>query len=344
MNVDEIMKVNNLAIVESFFRADDVIRRHDNIAISISGGSDSDIVLDLIERVKGDQEIRYIWFDTGLEYKATKDHLTYLEDKYHIKIERIKAVKPIPLCCHEYGSPFISKYVSGMIERLQKHGFEWEDKPLEELLEKYSNCQQALKWWCSANKVSDGCKETMFNINHNRYLKEFMIAHPPDFKISARCCEYAKKKVSEKFIKSNEIDLMVIGIRRAEGGIRAGIYKTCYSPNQDTADQYRPIFYYTDADKQFYEEEFGVDHSGCYTVYGFRRTGCVGCPFALDFEENLKKTKIFEPKLYNACNHVFGKSYEYTRQYKLFRAEMKAREENQGQLTFKDLIGGDGNV
>ena len=316
MNIDEIMEINNLAILKSFLKADFVLKRHRRIAVSVSGGIDN-------------------------EDQATKDHLNYLEEKYHIKIERIRAVKPIPVCCHEYGIPFISKYASGMIERLQRHGFKWEDKPLEKLLKEYPNAQQAVKWWCNANKVGEGHKESMFNINHNKYLKEFMVAHPPDFKISARCCEWAKKRVSKKFINDNQIDLMVIGIRRAEGGIRAGIYKNCFTDNQgETADQYRPIFFYTDQDKQVYEEEFNVDHSACYSKYGFRRTGCVGCPFALELEENLQKTEMFEPKLLKACNAVFGKSYEYTRKYREFRAVMKAKETHQGQITIAEYLDG----
>lgn len=52
-------------------------------------------MLDLISKIDKDRKVRYIWFDTGLEYQATKDHLKYLEEKYHIEIERIKAIKPI---------------------------------------------------------------------------------------------------------------------------------------------------------------------------------------------------------------------------------------------------------
>ena len=54
MNFDEIMEINNLAILKSFLKANFVLQRHRRIAVSISGGSDSDVILDLIQRVKGD--------------------------------------------------------------------------------------------------------------------------------------------------------------------------------------------------------------------------------------------------------------------------------------------------
>ena len=49
----------------------------------------------------------------------------------------------MPISCKEFGEPFISKTVSAFIERLQRNGFQWEDKPFIELLEKY--CTEILK-------------------------------------------------------------------------------------------------------------------------------------------------------------------------------------------------------
>ena len=45
------------------------LRLHKRIAISVSGGSDSDIMIDIIELVKPPDcgEIRYVFFDTGEE-------------------------------------------------------------------------------------------------------------------------------------------------------------------------------------------------------------------------------------------------------------------------------------
>ena len=74
----------NFAIFDSVAKAHAVLSRYDSIACSISGGKDSDIMLDLISKIDKDRKVRYIWFDTGLEYQATKDHLRYLEEKYHI--------------------------------------------------------------------------------------------------------------------------------------------------------------------------------------------------------------------------------------------------------------------
>jgi 3'-phosphoadenosine 5'-phosphosulfate sulfotransferase (PAPS reductase)/FAD synthetase len=288
---------------------------------TISGGSDSDVMLDIIWRCDKDSKVEYVWFDTGLEYQATKDQLKVLEDKYGITITKYRAIKPIPATCKQYGQPFLSKYVSEMIQRLQRHNFKWEDRPFEELYKEYPKCKVSLQWWCNANG-----ENSSFNISRNKWLKEFIVQNPPQFKVSNKCCQYAKKDVVHKLIKENEYELEITGIRKSEGGIRATQYKNCFDNNGNSYDRYRPLFWYTNADKEQYEEHYGVEHSKCYTEYGLKRTGCAGCPFGKDFEFELEVIEKHEPKLFKAVNNIFGDSYDYTRRYKAFWAEQKAKE------------------
>ena len=293
--------------------------KYEKIVCSISGGSDSDIMLDICTKCDKNNKIEYVWFDTGIEYQATKEHLKFLEEKYGIKIKRHKAIKPIPIACKLYGQPFLSKYVSEMIQRLQKHGFKWENKLFEELYNEYPNCKIALQWWCNYN-ISD-----TFNISKNKYLKEFLIEYPPTFMISNKCCKYAKKDVVEKLIKNNNYELEINGVRKNEGGIRNVIYKSCFD-NSNNYDRYRPLFWYINHDKKDYEKHYGVIHSKCYTEYGMKRTGCAGCPYGRNFEQELEIMQKYESKLFVAVNRIFGDSYDYTRKYREF-CEMKNEEE-----------------
>ena len=331
---DWLKDIKNETVLKAALKSKAILARHSRIAVSISGGADSDVMLDLIERTKGDRNVRYIWFNTGIEYEATKEHLNYLENRYQIEIERIRSKKPVPYCVHEYGIPFKSKYASDMLGRLQDHGFKFEDRPFEELIQEYPNCQRALMWWCNRNVTHAGITGR-FNIYRNPWLKEFLIANPPDFKISNKCCTYAKKEVAHRFVSENSIDLSVIGVRQAEGGVRAAT-KTCFSEGEHS-DTFRPIFWFSNEDKQYYDETFGIVHSACYTKYGLKRTGCVGCPFALDFEGNLEATRQNEPRLYKACCNVFGPSYEYTRAFLSFRREMNDKKKNPDQTTMFEL-------
>lgn len=290
------------------------------IVCSISGGSDSDIMLDLFSKLDDENKIKYVWFDTGLEYEATKRHLRYLEQKYGIEIIRLKAKKPIPVSCKQYGQPFLSKQVSNYIARLQRHGFQWEDEELNVLLAKYPNCKVALRWWCN-----DWGEKSKFNICYNKWLKEFMIQNPPTFKISDMCCYYAKKAVGKDFANSGDYDLSCTGVRKSEGGARASAYKSCFTPTEvGKADNYRPLFWFDNEAKAVYKKSFEVVYSDCYEVWGLKRTGCAACPFGRDFEKELNCIETFEPKLYKAVNSIFGDSYAYTRAYRDFCAAQNA--------------------
>lgn len=320
--LNSLPEFRNEEILKSFIKGYSIINRpqYKNIVCSISGGSDSDIMLDIIYRVDEHKKVTYVWFDTGLEYQATKDHLKYLEDKYGITIEKEKAVKPIPACAKEYGQPFLSKFVSEMIGRLQRHGFNFKDEPYESLIKKYPHCLTGIKWWCNrqADNLPQNGGKSKFNIEYNKHLKEFLIENPPTFQISNKCCDYTKKKAAHNCIKKYDCDLMITGIRKAEGGIRSSIYKNCYTSGGDNVDTYRPLFWFKKQDKEEYKKAFGVEYSACYEEYGFTRTGCVCCPYGRELEYELLKTSEHEPQMHKAVQSVFGDSYEYTKRYKQF--------------------------
>ena len=44
---------------------------------AISGGSDSDVMLDIVYKSDKNNNVDYIWYDTGLEYQVTKQPLEY---------------------------------------------------------------------------------------------------------------------------------------------------------------------------------------------------------------------------------------------------------------------------
>ena len=298
------------------------VGEYERIMVSISGGSDSDVLIDMIERIGYEPGIvHYVFFNTGIEFQATKDHIKELEEKYGVEIEERRAKMPTAIACHKYGQPFLSKRISDYASRLQKHGFQWEDEPFETLKEKYHDCESALKWWCNA--YEDGSK---LNIKRRKYLKEFMTAYLPNFAISSMCCQKAKKDTAHDFEKEFVPDLNVQGIRKDEGGSRSITYKNCFDDISCGCSRLRPLFWFSDMDKQKYCATFDVEHSRCYTQYGMKRGGCACCPFGRDFEQELEAAKKYEPKLYKAANLIFGDSYDYTRKYKDFCVQMKLKE------------------
>lgn len=348
-----IDKIKNKAIYESYLKTYYKIKNYKKIICMISGGFDSDIMVDILTKLDTEKKIKYIFVNTGLEYKATIKHIEYLQNKYNIKIETIKPKKPIPIACREYGVPFFSKYISEMIYRLQQYNFQWENEDYEVLVDKYceradensenlkgytfvkelngyyKGCLVALKWWC--NKNGEG---SAFNINKNKLLKEFMIKNPPTFKISAKCCIFSKERPAEKYKKDIVCDLDIVGVRQKENGIRSTQYKNCFTKNDKDWDNYRPLFFYTDSDKKYYKETFGIISSDCYEVWGMNRTGCVGCPCASGIFDEIEIVKKYQPNIYKAIINIFGKSYEYKKAYNEYKNK------NFMQLNFFNLLEG----
>lgn len=327
--VDRVMEAGNGVILDAYMKCQSVFEQHEHALVSVSGGADSDCMLDLVEHVRRVQPIKvtYIFFNTGTEYVATKRHLDYLEQRYGIEILRYKAEKSIPLSVREYGQPFISKYVSEQMYRLQRWGFMWEDEPYEVLVERYQNCSSALKWWTNGWTNIEGVPG-YFDIGRNKCLKEFIVENPPQFRISAKCCTYAKKRVGLAASKELGADVQLVGVRKAEGGVRSA-RNVCYFKKDRGPDLYHPIYWFTRHDKEDYCRLFDVRHSDCYTTWGFARTGCVGCPFNRNVQQELEVAGAYEPRMVNAVKRVFHDSYEYTMAYRRFRDAHST-----GQMTF----------
>ena len=309
------------------------LQQYKRIMVSYSGGSDSDIVLDLIELVKPDNcgEIKYVFFDTGLEWDATHRHRKEQEEKYGVTIEVHKPKVSIPLAVKRYGIPFFSKDVSEKIDNLQRHNFKWNNCDFETSKNIYPKCISALKWWC--------CLKKSHNISKNKHLKTFLINFPPSFRISSKCCKYAKKDIAKEIIKTFKPDLQITGMRKAEGGVRSmGAIQSCFSESRDKKgyDEFRPLWFWSDKDKQEYKEWRNIKYSDCYEVWGMKRTGCVGCPFNSKADQELAIAQEYEPQKVKAAYAVFGQSYEYRRKYIEFKEKMKR--EAKGELEQQKLI------
>ena len=103
---------DNFVIRNALIKCYEVVQNHKRIVCSISGGGDSDVMLDMLLRCGAKSKTEFLFFNTGLEYQATLEHLDFLERKYDIKILREKAIKSIPTICRDHEIPLRSKEFS----------------------------------------------------------------------------------------------------------------------------------------------------------------------------------------------------------------------------------------
>lgn len=318
------------------------LKQHPNAICSYSGGADSDILIDVVERARkifNLPPVKYVFFNTGLEMKATKDHVKATAEKYGVEIETVRPKTNIVMASRKYGIPFVSKIMSAGLSEWQKKGVplsvaqeydQAEDKQAKraELKERYPKCESVLNFLCCCNSKGEPRPNIQLVINSSKYMRDFIGEYPPDFKISAECCTHCKKNVAHQIQKG--YDMVITGERRDEGGMRSVPRKDntsmCFTETASGQYRLRPLYYVSDADKAWYKEYYGLRYSDAYEVYGLTRTGCCGCPISYKAIDDLELIRPYEPNLVKAAWNVFGKSYTYRQKYNAYKAERMERE------------------
>lgn len=311
--------------------------QHPKAICSYSGGADSDIMIDIIENTRtlfSLPPVKYVFFNTGLEMQATKNHVKETAEKYGVVIEEVRPKIGIVQAARTYGIPFVSKIMSAGLSEWQKKGVplsiaeeydQSEDKAAKrmELKERYPKCETVINFLCCCNSAGEPRPDIQLVINSSRYMRDFIGEYPPDFKISAKCCDYCKKQIAHKVQKDYE--MIITGERRAEGGMRSVPRKDsssmCFTETGDGQFRLRPLFYVTDADKDWYKERYNIKYSDAYEVYGLTRTGCCGCPISYKAVDDLEKIRPYEPNVVKAAWNIFGASYEYRAKYNTYKAQ-----------------------
>lgn len=323
------------------------LTQHPNAICSYSGGADSDILLDLIERTRkvfNLPPVKYAFFNTGLEMKATRDHVKATAEKYGVEISEYRPKVNIVTASRKYGIPFVSKIMSAGLSEWQKKGVPLsvadeydaaEDKEAkrQELRERYPKCESVLNFLCCCNSKGEPRPNIQLVINSSKYMRDFIAEYPPDFQISAKCCDYCKKQLAHRVQK--DFDMIITGERRDEGGMRSVPRKDstsmCFTETSSGQYRLRPLFYVSDADKAWYKETYGVRYSDAYEVYGLTRTGCCGCPISYKAVADLEMIRPYEPNVVKGAWAIFGKSYEYRQKYNEYK-ERRRKETAQSKL------------
>lgn len=311
------------------------LTQHPKAICSYSGGADSDILIDLIESTRklfALPPVKYVFFNTGLEMQATKDHVRAVAEKYGVTIEEHRPKVNIVNATRQHGIPFVSKIMSSGLSEWQKKEIplsiareyeEAEDKPAkrQELRERFPKCESVINFLCCCNSAGEPRPNIQLVINSSKYMRDFIAEFPPDFQISAKCCDYCKKQLAHRVQKG--YDMIITGERRAEGGTRSVPRKDntslCFTETSNGQYRLRPLYYVTDADKAWYKDHYGIRYSDAYEIYGLTRTGCCGCPISHKAVEDLELIRPYEPNVVQAAWNIFGASYRYRQKYNAYK-------------------------
>ena len=141
-----------------------------------------------------------------------------------------------------------------------------------------------------------------------QFTEEFKI------KISDRCCYKLKKDVIKSWQKENDKNITMTGMRNAEGGLRSS-HHNCVILKDEKVVKFHPLLPVEETFVDWYIAERKIQLCELYyPPFNFKRTGCKGCPYSLDLQDQLYTMACYLPEERKQCEIIWGKVYdEYRR-------------------------------
>ena len=261
----------------------------DNFYLSFSGGKDSTVLHYLLDMAIPKNNIPRVFINTGIEYNAIVNFVKGLaaNDKRFIILQPTQAIKPM---LEKYGYPFKSKQHSHNVMVYQHSGIGLSVKRYLGIIE----------------------SNTKF-----RCPKSLLYQFTPDFKIklSDNCCRKMKKEPIKRWEKENNKHVAITGMRNSEGGKRASIKGCILTDKQGNLKRFHPLIKVNDEWEEWFIKEHNIQLCELYLPpFNFKRTGCKGCPFSLDLQEQLETMETYIPNERKICELIWKPVYdEYRR-------------------------------
>ena len=281
------MNDNELLLHDRIQKIKQVILKYgeENFYISFSGGKDSCVVSDLIDWALPKNKIPRVYADTGIELNMIRDFVYDLQ-KSDDRIVIIKPTKNIRNTLEEFGYPFKSKEHSLYLSVYQNN------KGVTKSVNRYLNPER--------ERARYGCP----NILRYQFSEDF------DLKISKKCCDKLKKEPMKIWMKENKKIFTITGMLKEEGGTRINI--DCFNLNNK---YFHPLAIVTKQWEDWFIKEYEVKICDIYKdPYNFPRTGCKGCPFIINLQEELDVLEEYFPAERKQCELIWKPVYdEYRR-------------------------------
>ena len=261
-----------------------------NAYISFSGGKDSTILHYLVDMALPGNKIPRVFINTGIEYNYIVEFVYELasKDDRFVILKPTQAIKPM---LDKVGYPFKSKEHSNYLSVYQHCGLE------SKTANRYLNPSEKRKNY--------GCPLCL----KYQFTKEF------NLKISNLCCYKLKKEPIKNWQKQNNRLITLTGMRKDEKGTRSNIKGCIITDKANKIVKFHPLLVVNDDFENWFIEKNNIKLCKLYyEPFNFKRTGCKGCPFALDLQEQLTIMNTYLPNERKQCEMIWEPVYkEYRR-------------------------------
>lgn len=280
---NELILYDRLEVIKTTNKKYDLLNHS---YISFSGGKDSTILHYLIDLALPHNTIPRVFIDTGIEYNYIREFVLEMakNDERFIILKPTQAIKPT---LEKYGYPFKSKEHSLYVSVYQNSGM----------------CK-SVKYYLSKDKMIS-CPSNL----QYQFTKNFKI------KCSNKCCFKLKKEPISKWSKINNKAIYITGMRHNESGQRASIKGCIITDKQGNIKKFHPLLVVNNEWEEWFIKTYKIKLCKLYyEPFNFKRTGCKGCPFALDLQEQLDTMEQYLPNEKKQCEIIWKPIYdEYRR-------------------------------
>lgn len=293
---NELLLVDRLEVIRQVNNKYDL---ENNAYISFSGGKDSTILHYLIDMALPNNRIPRVFINTGIEYNDIVSFVKELaskDDRFII----IQPTKPIKQVLEKYGYPFKSKEHSLYLNIYQTKA------DVSKTYQRYIKP--------SEKRLSFGCPNAL----KYQFSKDFKL------KVSNKCCYKLKKEPAKKWANNNNRSIIITGMRKEEGGTRTNIKGCILTDKNGNLNKFHPLLVVNEDFENWFISKFNIKLCRLYyEPFNFKRTGCKGCPFALDLQDTLTTMELYLPNERKQCEIIWAKVYEEYRRlnYRLKKDE-----------------------
>ena len=241
----------------------------DEYVLSYSGGKDSHLLYWFIKEYMKDDKIQIVGVNTRMEHPQIAKRI-----KENCDIVLLPEFRPHEVV-EKYGSPCYSKLHDEYIKRYQNG----------------SRAASTMKY------VARLDENTRFRLP--KEASELLL-NGELHRISSKCCDYLKKKPMAKYLKETNKKL-IIGVKAEESQMRKARYKGCFTSD----GKFSPLWDLTEEMEDAIYFYYQIDIPPIYEVLD--RTGCMGCPYGKNIEQELQ---TLSDNQYKYVLSMFQQSYD----------------------------------
>jgi 3'-phosphoadenosine 5'-phosphosulfate sulfotransferase (PAPS reductase)/FAD synthetase len=229
----------------------------------------------------------------------------------------LKQKTPIKQMLEKDGYPFKSKKHSGLLATYQRN------KTLDGMdgLLHYLSEHPDGKVYASMSR----CPEIL----RYQFTEKF------ELKVSDKCCKRLKKEPLHEWQEKNNRPYAIVGLMKEEGGNRSAAKCIAFKANGKM--NFQPLVSLSKDWEDWFIQHYNVEICDIYKEpYNFPRTGCKGCPFIVNLQEQLDTLEKYFPNERKQCEIIWKPVYDEYRRIG-YRLRKDRTNEKDHQYTLLEL-------